>query len=51
MSFSCGCLRAVEDERFKAIHQHVNKSLGYDVTALRALELVMFLTAKKEGRK
>ena len=51
MSYTCGCRRAVEDDRFKAVHQHVNKSLRYDVTALRALELVMFVTAKAQDRK
>ncbi len=51
MSYTCGCRRAAEDERFKAVHQHVNKSLKYDLTALRALELVMFLTAKEQARK
>jgi len=51
MSYTCGCRRAVEDERFETVHRYVNKSLGYDVTALRALELVMFLTAKAQGRK
>jgi hypothetical protein len=49
MSFTCGCRRSVEDKRFKAVHQHVNASLGYDVSALRALELVMFLTAKERS--
>ena len=51
MSYTCACRRAVQDERFKAVHQHVSKSLGFEVTALRALELIMFLTAKARGRK
>ncbi len=51
MSYTCACRRAVEDERFEEVHQRVNKLLGYEVTALRALELIMFLTAKARGRK
>ena len=51
MSYTCACRRAVEDERFKAVHQNVNKSLAYEVSALRALELIMFLTAKSQSRK
>ena len=47
MSYTCACRRAVEDDRFPAIHKHVNGELRYDVTALRALELIMFLTAKR----
>lgn len=35
-----------KDDRFKVFHRSVNSKIGYDVTELRALELVMFLNAQ-----
>lgn len=35
-----------KDTRFKSFHSSVNSKIGYDVTELRALELVMFLNAE-----
>ncbi len=32
-----------QDSRFPAFHTSINKKIGYDVSALRAIELVMFL--------
>ena len=37
------------DPRFKAFHQSVNRKIGYDVSPLRAIELVMFLNAPVFG--
>ncbi len=34
-----------EDPRFPAFHDAINRKMGYDVSALRALEVVMFLNA------
>jgi hypothetical protein len=33
------------DSRFDAFHESVNRKIGYDVSPLRAIELVMFLNA------
>jgi hypothetical protein len=33
------------DARFPQFHESVNKKIGYDVSGLRALELIMFLNA------
>jgi hypothetical protein len=33
------------DSRFDAFHQSINGTLGYEVSPLRAIELVMFLNA------
>ncbi|KDP87783.1 hypothetical protein CF70_034285 [Cupriavidus sp. SK-3] len=33
------------DARFPAFHASVNRKVGYDVTGMRALELIMFLNA------
>ena len=36
------------DSRFDAFHDSVNGKIGYKVSPLRAIELVMFLNAKKQ---
>jgi hypothetical protein len=33
------------DSRFDAFHESINRKIGYDVSPLRAIELVMFLNA------
>ncbi|WP_394562119.1 hypothetical protein [Aquipseudomonas alcaligenes] len=35
-----------QDERFPAFHASINQKMGYPVSALRALEVVMFLNAQ-----
>ena len=36
------CRNLVEDQRFKAVHQSINLKIGREVSALRAVELVMY---------
>jgi hypothetical protein len=41
----------MSDARFPAFHASVNAKVGYPVTGLRALELMMFLAAPREDGK
>lgn len=44
------CLQKLrQDERFPDFHSSVNRKMGYPVSALRALEVVMFLNAPRAG--
>lgn len=36
------CMAVTRDQRFGPVHTSMNKKIGYDVTALRAMELVMY---------
>ena len=49
IKYYCGYLNKLkslkEDSRFNEFHNSVNVKIGYPVSALRALELVMFLNA------
>lgn len=38
-----------QDERFPGFHTSVNRKMGYPVSALRALEVVMFINAPSAG--
>lgn len=38
------CNEITQIESFKPIHESMNKKIGYEVTPLRALELVMFMS-------
>jgi hypothetical protein len=37
--------RLREDPRFESLHNSMNQKIGYEVSPLRALELVMYLNA------
>lgn len=39
------------NSEFTGFHQSVNKKIGYDVSPLRALELIMFLNSPKRNKK
>lgn len=42
--------RLKQDKRFPAFHTSVNRKMGYPVSALRALEVVMFLNGTKDTK-
>jgi hypothetical protein len=42
------CEELIRDERFADIHASIERKLGYSVSPLRAVELVMFTTAKRD---
>lgn len=41
--------RLQHDKRFNAFHKSVNQNIGYEVSPLRALELVMFLNGRNQA--
>lgn len=45
------CHKLTQDERFNYIHQEVQTKLGYNITKLRAIELIFFYKGKKESQK
>jgi hypothetical protein len=46
VAYTCACRRAVEHPHFENIRGMVCRAVGFQVSAIRALELIMFLTAK-----
>jgi hypothetical protein len=47
MAYYDNCREIIEEERFKSVHRLMNGKIGYEVTAFRAVELVMFVGAAK----
>ena len=43
------CYDLIQEEAFKSVHKSINKKMGQDVSALRAVELVMFNGRSKPG--
>ncbi len=41
------CRNLISDSRFDAIHSSINEKLGYPVSALRAVELIMYMNGGK----
>jgi len=37
----------IEETGFKALHNNVNAKVGYEVSAMRAIELIIFLNSKE----
>jgi len=48
VAYTCACRRAVEHPHFENIRGLVCHAVGYQVSAIRALELIMFLAGKKK---
>jgi len=47
LAYLDNCREIVADPRFTPAHRSINRKVGYEVTPLRAVELIMFVTAHK----
>lgn len=47
LAYLHNCHEIIDDDRFKPVHASMNEKIGYDVTACRALELVMHRTGNR----
>jgi len=47
LAYLHNCHEIINDGRFKPVHASMNRKIGYDVTACRALELVMYKTGNR----
>ena len=47
LTFLNNCREIILDDRFKQVHDSMNKKVGYEVTPCRALELVMFMSCNE----
>lgn len=50
LAFLDNCRAIVLDDRFRSVHASMNRKIGYEVSAYRALELVMYWNKKPGGR-
>lgn len=46
VTYLAKCKELTEHQDFKKIHESMNKKIGYDVSAFRAVELIMFKNSK-----
>jgi hypothetical protein len=47
LAYLLNCHDTINDGRFKPVHASMNRKIGYDVTACRALELVMYRSGNR----